>query len=50
MKKMVDSICKKCSKLEDESDSLRHKYSMTYAEKEDSLIKFRVEKERYQKL
>lgn len=45
-KKIVDSICKKCSKLEEEVDSYKQKYASTYADKEESLFKLGIEKEK----
>jgi hypothetical protein len=35
MKKIVDSIVKKSSKLEDENDSIKHRLNYALAEKED---------------
>lgn len=46
MKKIVDSICKKCGKLEDDTDSLRQKLTLVFAEKEDALIKLTSEQEK----
>ena len=47
MKKIVDSICKNCSKMEDENDTLKQRINLVFAEKEDALIKFNNEKEKY---
>lgn len=50
MKKIVDSIYKKSSKLEDENEELKGKLALTYAEKEDYVLKYNIEHEKYQKL
>ena len=50
LKRIVDSICRKTLKLEDDLDNAKTKYQSTYAEKEDYLIKYRDEKERLEKL
>lgn len=50
MKRIVDSICRKTLKLEDEVDVTKGKYQSTFAEKEEYLVKYREEKERLQKL
>ncbi len=50
MKKIIDQICKKTLKLEDENDSIKSKYSHAFAEKEDFRMKYSTEKERFQKI
>lgn len=50
MKKIVDSNCKKTGRLEDEVDNLKKKFSLNFAEKEDYIIKYNQEREKYQKL
>lgn len=40
MKKIVDSICKKTGKLEDEVETYKKKYAYGFAEKEDYILKY----------
>jgi len=50
MKKVIDQICKKTSRLEDETEGLRQRLNYALAEKEDWQYKYNQKDEQHQKL
>lgn len=50
MKSIVDSICRKTGKLEEDLENTKWKYQGTYAEKEEYALKYREEKESKEKI